>query len=286
MGAMPESGVFVVRPISDLEFARFRDFIYQQAGIALTPAKKTLVQSRLLKRLYALHLNSYAEYWSYLQSRGGEKERQLVVNLLSTNETYFFREPTHFDWLGRLAGRLADQRSGLRVWSAAGSTGQEAYSIAMTLANVLGRAPWEVVATDINSHVLQVARRGLYSLEEAHRIPPHLHVYLRRGHGEYQGALLVERSLRQRVQFLLYDLRDPALDQLGIFDIVFLRNVLIYFDVATKHQVIDNVSGCLRPGGWLVVGHSETLRGLNEQLEPQQPSIYRKAAVPVAEGLR
>lgn len=283
---MPVSRPVVVSPISDMEFARFRAFIYEEAGIALTPAKKTLVQSRLLKRLYALQLHSYAEYWRYLQSSGGAKERQLVVNLLSTNETYFFREPTHFDWLGRQASRLAEQGAGLRVWSAASSTGQEAYSIAMTLAHALGNASWQVVATDINTRVLQLARRGLYHQEEARRIPPHLHTYLRRGHGEYQGTVLVERALRQRVQFLQCDLRDPALAQLGVFDIVFLRNVLIYFDVATKRQVVDNVSGCIRSGGWLVVGHSESIRGLNEQLEPQQPSIYRKVAIPVAEAWR
>ena len=264
------------RPITQAEFAQFQRFIFDAAGITLAATKTALVVGRLGKRLLEHGLDNYGDYLRLLTSGRHPDEVQMAVDLLTTNETYFFREGKHFDFLRTQA--LAARPGGrtFRVWSAAASSGEEAYSIAMVLADCLGGAPWEVLGTDISRRVLQSAARGIYRMERARHIPPpYLQRYCLKGTEEHEGHLLVDRSLRQRVSFVQANLNAP-LPELGSFDLVFLRNVLIYFNDETKRQVVGRVAAALRPGGHFFVGHSESLNGITDALQAVAPSIYRR----------
>jgi chemotaxis protein methyltransferase CheR len=266
------------RSITPAEFAQFQRFIFDAAGITLASTKTALVSGRLGKRLAEHGLDTYADYLRLLASGRHADEVQMAVDLLTTNETYFFRESKHFDFLRTLA--LAERPGGrsFRVWSAAASSGEEAYSIAMVLADCLGAAPWEVLGTDISQRVLQSAARGIYRMERARHVPPaFLHRYCLRGTEEHQGNLLVDRALRSRVHFVQANLNAPLPD-LGAFDLIFLRNVLIYFNDETKRQVVSRVSTALRPGAHFLVGHSESLHGITDTLQAVAPSIYRRTA--------
>jgi len=262
--------------LREKEFAQFRDLIYRIAGINMSPAKKPLVTSRLAKRLQHYGLASYGEYFQMITAANGQTELQTAVDLLTTNETHFFREPKHFDFLRQRI--LPARRPGkpLRIWSAACSSGGEPYSIAMMLDDVLGHAPWEIVASDLSVRVLEQARAGLYPFARVMEIPSrYLSNYCLKGTGSQEGTLLIERKLRERVQFMHHNLTE-APPKLGEFDVIFLRNVMIYFDQQTKRQVVKRLLSLLRPGGHFLVGHSETLNGINEDLRLVQPAVYLK----------
>ncbi len=262
--------------LSDAEFELFRQFFARHIGIHLAPAKKPLLFGRLSKRLTALGLPSYRAYYEFLQSPEGAEERERAIDLITTHETYFFREAKHFEFLQNRIIPGFDAGTELRVWSAASSTGEEAYTLAMVLDSFRGARPWSVVGTDVSLPVLESARRGLFSLTRGERIPAHyLKRYCLKGTGRYQGSFLIERSLRERVDFRPGNLTQ-AQPELGLFDVILLRNVLIYFDQPTKLRVLANVVDRLKPGGWLMLGHSETLHDTGLPLELLLPSIYRR----------
>ncbi len=262
--------------ITDHEFGQFQRFIYEAAGISLSSTKKPLVSGRLARRVQQYNLRSYAEYFHLLTSGDAPAEVQIAVDLLTTNETYFFREPTHFDLLRRQALSARGRITPFRVWSAACSTGEETYSIAMVLADCLEGGPWEVVGSDISTRVLQQARTGHYSLERTQHIPPdYLRRFCLKGIGVQHGTLLMERSVRERVRFVQLNLT-ATLPQLGTFDVISLRNVLIYFNGETKRQVVTRVLATLRQHGHLYIGHSESLYGIIDAVQPLAPSVYRK----------
>lgn len=262
--------------ITDVEFGRFQRFIFDAAGITLSAGKKALVCGRLAKRLQANQLNTYTEYIELLSSGKSANEVQTAVDLLTTNETYFFREPKHFELLRELALHAASRSQPFRVWSAASSTGEECYSIAMVLADCLGNAAWEVVGSDISSRVLERARAGHYPLERTQHIPPtYLKRFCLKGHGEQEGTLLIDRQLRSRVSFAQVNL-NTELPRLGSFDLIFLRNVMIYFNGDTKRAVVERVLAALKPGGHFFIGHSESLNEISTAVQPVAPSIYRK----------
>lgn len=262
--------------MSDAEFLRYQVLIERLIGIHLIPIKKAMLSGRLAKRLRERKLSSFGEYFLLIDDGGDLVERQIAIDLITTNETYFFREPKHFE---ALRNQLLPTRKEVpfRAWSAACASGDESYSIAMVLADVLGeRAPWEILATDISSRMLASAQRGLYPLERGKLIPPDLlRRFCLRGTGEYAGTFLVDKNLRKRVSFGTLNLVQ-ALPDIGYFDVIFLRNVIIYFDAAMKRRVIDSLIDRIKPGGWLVVGHSETLIGLPPSLESILPAIYLK----------
>jgi len=261
-------------PITDNEFRKFQTFIFDAAGISLAPAKKALVSGRLAKRLRACQLDSYGDYFTLLSDDAHRAERQIAIDLLTTNETYFFREPKHFEFLGAIAS--ASRGGGFRVWSAACSSGEEPYSIAMVLADRLAGKPFEVIGTDISTRMLQAAQRAHYPDIRARQMPSDYRKrFCLRGTGPQEGTLLVERGLRQRVRFAQANLVAPLPD-LGRFDVAFLRNVMIYFDAATKREVVQRVASLLRPDGYLCIGHSESLHDLGIDLIPVAPSIFRK----------
>lgn len=261
-------------PIADGEYAAFQRLMLENAGIRLPDNKRTLVKSRLAKRLRHLRLQNYTQYLALLKDPQQLEERQCAINLLTTNETYFFREPKHFEFLQKA---VSPQGEGpLRVWSAACSNGQEAYSIAMLLADRLGSRPWEIIGTDISTTVLDKARRGHYALEEAQHIPKtYLRKYCMRGTGQYEGTFLVKKYLRDRVQFLHANL-NGELPRMQRFDFIVLRNVMIYFNQDVKAKLISRLHALLNVGGFLIIGHSETLNGINPGLAMMSPSIYRK----------
>ncbi|MCY1283859.1 Chemotaxis protein methyltransferase [compost metagenome] len=264
--------------LSEPEFRQLQRLFYELVGLQLPPVKKPLICGRLSKRLGALHMHSYQQYYQHLLSPAGEAELEVAIDLITTHETYFFREPKHFDFLQREILPAVAAQADFRVWSAASSTGEEAYTLAMLLDSGRPHRPWSVVATDISQQVLVNARRGLYAMARGERIPqPYLKRYCLRGRGLYEGYFLVERALRERVEFLPGNLTKPA-PELGQFDLILLRNVLIYFDLPTKQQVLSNVLERLRPGGWLMVGHSEALHDSQLPLELVTSSIYRKVA--------
>lgn len=264
--------------ITDTEFSRFQRFIFDAAGITLSPAKKALVCGRLSKRLQAHRLDTFGAYFELLSSGHAGDEVQTAVDLLTTNETYFFREPKHFEVLRELATEAAGRAQPFRVWSAASSSGEECYSIAMVLSDCMGasQTAWDVVGSDISTRVLNRARTGHYPLERTRNIPAgYLKRFCLRGHGEQDGTLLVERALRSRVRFAQVNL-NTELPRLGTFDVVFLRNVMIYFNGETKRQVVARVLSLLKPGGHLLIGHSESLNDISTAVEQLAPSIYRK----------
>jgi chemotaxis protein methyltransferase CheR len=262
--------------ISERDFQAIRAWIRRAAGISLSEQKKALVVGRLASRLRHYGLDSYGRYFELLQDGSRPEELQIAIDLLTTNETHFFREPKHFDFLReKILPQIPPGRL-FRVWSAASSSGEEPYSIAMTLAEAINEAPWEVVASDLSSRVLARARTGHYAMARAKTIPRHLlSKYCLKGIGAQEGTFLIDSQLRSRVQFMQLNLVD-TLPQLREFDVIFLRNVLIYFDAPTKREVILRMVPYLARGGYIIVGHSESLNGVSETLKSVQPSIYRK----------
>lgn len=262
--------------ITDAEFAQFQRFIYDAAGITMADAKKALVIGRLGKRLALHELDSFGAYSKLLKSGLHPDEVQMAVDLLTTNETYFFREIKHFEFLRTQALKERSRPQPFRVWSAASSSGEEAYSVAMVLADCMQTTPWEILGTDISTRVIDGARKALYSMERGRHIPPEfLKRFCRKGEGPYEGQLLMERSLRSKVTFRQVNL-NAALPELGQFDIVFLRNVMIYFSNDTKREVVARVISTIKPGGYFCVGHSESLNDITQAVKMVAPAIYRK----------
>lgn len=271
---MSESAAVAAHGLAEKDFRRFQQLVFEVAGIHLSAAKRSMVAGRLAKRLKALQLVDFTSYVRCLDS--DPEERRRAVDLLTTNETYFFREPKHFEFLReQVLAHLPEDRP-VRVWSAACSSGEEAYSLAMLLDDVLGTRGWEVMGSDISSRVLQRARRGLYPMARIDLMPSgYLKRYCMKGTGQYTGQFLVSGVLRERVGFSQVNL-NAALPQLGAFDVIFLRNVMIYFSVQTKSRVVRRVLNLLRPGGYFFVGHAESLVGIADGLQTVRPSIYRK----------
>lgn len=264
--------------ITDREFLLFRDFIHGVAGITLAESKKALISSRLSGRLAARKVGSFAEYHRLLTSGDDAAEAQIAVDLLTTNETYFFREGRHFELLEQFAKARTRREGPLRVWSAACSSGEEPYSIAMLLASLPELPGFTILASDLSTRVLETARRGLYPMSRINLIPEALkRRFCLRGQKEYEGMLLVAPALRTHVTFRQLNLNEP-LPAVGQFDCIFLRNVMIYFNVETKRAVIERIAATLRPGGLLFIGLSESLNGVSNQLQVVEPAVYRKPA--------
>lgn len=239
-----------------------------------------MVRSRLDKRLRLHELSDYADYLNLLGKRGlgDENEIRIAVDLLTTNETYFFREPKHFDFLRTAVEKNGRSASQLRIWSAASSSGEEAYSIAMLLADMLGQN-WEIIGTDISGRILEKARRGVYPIDGLQKIPQsYLKRYCLKGRDEFDGWFMIDSALRRRVAFRHLNLLE-TLPDLGMFDVIFLRNVLIYFDLPTKQGVIKRIQSKLKPGGYLIISHSESLNGMDTSLRLVTPSIYQLPAI-------
>ena len=272
----PELFLHLTENISDKQFAKFKKLVFDISGIEISDNKKIWLVGRLSQRFKILGCTSFLDYFNHVNGKNGAPELQVMLDLLTTNETYFFREPEHFNFL---RDRATCHRKGstFRVWSAASSSGEEAYTMAMVLAETLGNAAWEILGTDISTKVLDKAKTGHYPLARTDGIPyPLLKKYCRKGILEQNGTLLINKELRKRVQFLQCNLMDPPRN-LGAFDVIFLRNVMIYFKKETKKKVIANLMPYLKPDGRFVVGHCESLYQLTNDLVAEQPTIYRRS---------
>ncbi|MBS1145088.1 MAG: protein-glutamate O-methyltransferase CheR [Proteobacteria bacterium] len=264
-------------PITDQEFALFQRLIYKIAGISLSEAKKVLLVGRLTRRLKVYDLSTFTQYYRMLASGEHPDELQTMVDLLTTNETYFFREPKHFAYLRDEIIRKRKSASTFRVWSAASSSGEEVYTLAMVLADQLPNSPWEIVGSDISTQVLAKAATGHYSLARTEGIPPdYMTRFCLKGVRSHAGTFLIAPELRKRTSFYQINLTHPVDAEIGDFEVIFLRNVMIYFDPPTKAKVVHNLLPRLKSGGYLIIGHSETLNGITDRIDAVLPTIYRK----------
>lgn len=271
-----------VRPPSGSEtlldegtYQRFRELLAANAGISLSESKRQMVVSRLLKRLQGTGVRDFAEYYQLVARDPVEQQR--AIDLLSTNETHFFREPQHFERLRSEVLPTLKPGQRWRFWSAASSSGEEAYSIAMLLHDHRPRDAWEVLGSDVSTRMVEQARSGVYGMHRLEEIPkPYLHRYCLKGTGAFNGQFCIDPALRQRTRFEQINLVHP-LPAHGPFNVIFLRNILIYFKRETRRAVLDRIKQRLVTGGWLFVGHSEALDEENRRdLEQIAPSVYRK----------
>lgn len=261
--------------IKTQEFEKFRKYLHQHAGIDLSPEKKVMLASRLSKRLRHYNLDTYDDYFHLATNTANAAEKQLMIDILTTNETYFFREPKHFDFLRSEIQAKRFSGKHLRVWSAASSSGEEAYSIAMLLAETLPTQSWEIVGTDLSNRIIEKAKKAVYPMERIELLDTNfLKKYCLKGVREQTGMMMIDRRLRENVRFLSHNLLNDVPSGLGKFDVIFLRNVLIYFNLETKQKVISNLKKVLVPGGLLFISHSETLTRIDDSLRMIQPSIY------------
>jgi len=272
----------------DSDYHFIRSLVYERSRINLGPDKRELVAARLGKRLRAMQIASISDYCSYLRTPDSQDEVANLIDAISTNHTYFFREDHHFEFLRtnalpELAGRQRVERwPALRVWSAASSSGEEPYSLAITLAETLpALAPdlaWRIDATDISHRILDRARAAIYSEEgvAGHVPDPLLKKYFQRGFGPQEGNFRVKPSLQEHVVFSYLNLIDGPFPFPDQFHVILCRNVMIYFDRPTQEDLIAKLTRQLVPGGYLLVGHSESLTGIRHSLTLLAPAIYRR----------
>jgi chemotaxis protein methyltransferase CheR len=264
--------------IDDREFGLFQALVERESGIQLPDAKRLLLVGRLARRLRALKLESFEAYYRRVREDGDELVR--MIDLISTNETHFFREPKQFEFLERnllpVWAVAAGGRPGrVRAWSAACSTGEEPYSIAMTLLSQLPGWEVEVLATDLSTRVLENARAAVWPIEKVREIPErHLKAFMLRGIGDRQGYMRAGPELRGVVRFERLNLHGSCHEVDGLFDLIFCRNVLIYFSAAGRAAVVTKLVDRLAPGGHLFLGHAETLNGITDRLRSAGPTVF------------
>jgi chemotaxis protein methyltransferase CheR len=275
--------------VSPALFARFQRLIYSETGIWLSESKTALLCGRLARRLRALELSSMRDYYHMVADADQGEERIHMIDAITTNETRFFREPKHFEYLNStifpIWRRTADQglRSRrIRIWSAGCSSGEEPYSLAMVFAENLPQSEgWDVriVATDISTRVLELAREGIYRIGASPDIPADLlRRFMLKGHDEYEGKMKVIRELREMVDFQRLNLADEFYPFRENFEMIFCRNVLIYFDTPSKTKVVEKLIRNLSPQGLLFIGHAENLHGVARGLQSVAPTVYLQGA--------
>ena len=263
-------------------FEKFCGIVYDKAGIRLTEGKEALVSSRIGKRLRTLNLPSAKCYYDYLISDDTGEEMIHFLDFISTNHTYFLREEEHFDWLAKEARRLTDGgKRSLKFWSAASSSGEEPYSMAITLLAALEGtgADFRLLATDISTRVLDQAKRGVYDAAKVEKLSRLQRSRYFTRHKDSSGEYYeVEDGVKERIVFKRLNLAHPPFPMKGPFDAVFCRNVMIYFDAEVRRRLLVEIARLLPPGGLLIVGHSESLAGVGLDLDTMCPSVYRKRA--------
>ncbi len=261
-------------------FDRLRAIIYENSGIALHDGKEALVSARLRKRMRVLGIQDYREYADRVFNDEDGTETVGLIDAISTNVTSFFREPVHFDFLGKvMADWLKEGKKRFRFWSAACSSGEEPYSIAMTLLETVRDQPVDmrILATDISTQALAKGRAGTYGEQKMAPVPPHLKTkYFERCRSRNGLAYAATETLRRPVLFRRLNLSAPPFPMNGPLDAIFCRNVLIYFDPKTRKSLLDETRRLLKKGGYLMVGHAESLTGMIADLKPVRPSIYVK----------
>jgi len=264
--------------LHDDTFRDITQLMHSTVGLSFPESKKPLILSRLAPRIQRLGLDSFEDYFELIAPAHESEEFQVAVDLLTTNETYFFREPAHFAVLEKDLARCRPQQ--LAVWSAAASFGDEAYSLAMLLSDMQmqGRigSQWSILGTDINDSVLRGAIDAIYPEDRLRQVSDErLRRYCLRGEGDSEGLVQIQSKVRERVRFGQLNLCQP-IENIGPFDVIFLRNVLIYFDLPTKCAVVDRVLTQLRPGGLFFIGTAEGRVPCDTALQSVAPGVFRK----------
>lgn len=275
-----------VEPISDQEFTRFQQLIYAEAGIFLSPVKKALLSGRLARRLRELGLRRFGEYYQRVVDDRSGGELVILLDAIATNETQFFREPRQFEYLENViypaweqAAAEGRRNRALRLWSAACSSGEEPYSLAMSLlARFAPEQGWsiDILASDISTQVLDRARAGLWPITRASHIPePLLKRFMLRGTGAHEGKMKAGVAVREPLRFERINLNEERYPVPGNLDAVFCRNVLIYFNNESRGKVINRLLDLLAPGGYLFLGHAESLSGMSDRIRAVAPAVYQ-----------
>jgi len=265
--------------LTDHELRAIVALVYEKSGITLHDGKRELVAARLQKRLRQLALSSYKEYLKRLSEDTSGEELTVLLDAIATNHTSFFREQQHFEFLrDQIAPAFAAEArsAGLDAWCAASSSGEEPVTIAMTLLEA-GVERFRLLASDLSTKVLAIARQGVYKIDRVQGIPPALlRKYFQRGLGEQEGLARVVPEVRRRIEYRALNL--IAMDRLDrAFDVIFCRNVMIYFDKAVQQRVVSMLEHHLAPGGYLFISHSESLNGITHGLKWIAPAVYRRA---------
>ncbi len=270
--------------LADADFKKFSEFVYRQVGIKLTPAKKTLVEARLQKRMHALGMNSHREYVRFLLSPAGlEHELVSLIDAVTTNTTHFFRENAHFEYLKHQVLPQWLLKNGryrtMRFWSAGCSIGMEPYTLAIVLsefARVQQGFEFAILGTDISTKALKEAIAAVYPLDRVEAVPQEFKErYMLRGRGNKSGLVRMSPEIRKCVEFCrLNFMEEFSFDK--PFDVVFCRNVVIYFDRPTQERLFQKLGHHLKMGGHLFIGHSESMAGMDVPLHPVAPTVYRK----------
>lgn len=270
--------------LSSRDFARLRSFVYAEAGISLSAEKKTMLEGRLRRRLRALRLDSYREYCDLLFDPEGRREEVVpFLDVVTTNKTDFFREPGHFDFLAQralpeMAARLEGKRA--LVWSAGCSSGEEPYTLAMVLSSWAENHAgfrFGILATDLSTRVLEMAKLGIYTVEDVEPVPVEMRrKYVLRSRDRGSDRVRMAPEMRQLVEFRRLNFMDADYGLEQKADAIFCRNVLIYFDRPTQQKILTRLTRNLVGGGYLFVGHSETLHEMNLPLEAMGPALYRR----------
>lgn len=275
---------FCKTELSNDDFTKLSEFIYSNYGIKMPPAKRTMLQARLQSRLRANNLSSFKDYCNFVFS-GNNKDSEIVhmIDVVSTNKTDFFREPSHFDFLKSvLLPEYVRKNSGnqLKIWSSACSSGEEAYTIAMVVSEFSEtnkKIDYSILGTDISTKVLEKAAKAIYQEDKIAPIPFQLKTkYLLRNKNIEVNDFRIVPELRNKTRFQRLNLMDTNYNVPKDFDIIFCRNVLIYFDRETQEKVINKLCSHLKPGGYFFLGHSETLSGFDTPLKQVKPTIYFK----------
>ena len=262
-------------PFTSEDFHHIRSLIYRVAGISLAPSKKDLVYSRLARRLRIREIESFADYILLLES-GDLQEREEFINALTTNMTSFFREAHHFPILAKQLGSI-QKSAPISIWTCASSSGEEPYSIAMTAVEQFNtfNAPVRILATDIDTNVLEKAKRGVYPLDQLKKIPPEqLKRFFLKGEGKNSGFAKVRPELQRLITFRRFNLLD---EQWGIrekFDVIFCRNVMIYFDKSTQYEILKKMQPRMQPHGLFFAGHSESFHHAADLFKVCGKTVY------------
>lgn len=272
---------FISRPLAlkAKEFATISALAREELGLELGKGKEQLVAARLGKLMRKRGFSAFPDYYRHVQCDQTGDALVELIDALTTNHTSFFREPAHFDFLVQRVFAEQAGRVPMRIWSAASSTGEEPYTIALTAREHLGaQSPNlpRILATDISTRVLETARKGIYKADRFQGgVAPWLRKHLLRGEGRWEGWYQMRPEILAMIQFRRVNLIEPLPD-VGRFTVIFCRNVMIYFSRETQEQVVNRLAACLEPGGYLFVGHSESLTGIQHGLQQIQPAVYRK----------
>jgi chemotaxis protein methyltransferase CheR len=263
---------------SSADFERVRKLIYQHAGISLSPVKQDMVYSRLARRLRATGKNTFAEYLDLLE-KGGADEWEKFVNSLTTNLTSFFREPHHFPIFADHLQKLGTKRP-IRVWCSAASTGEEPYSIAITVLETFGAnaSHVSIFASDLDTNVLATAAKGVYPIERVEKMSPErLKRFFLKGSGSQEGYVAVRPELKRLIEFQRVNLLEPNWPVRGPLDIIFCRNVMIYFDKPTQYKILSRFAPMMQPDGLMLAGHSESFLHAADLFKSMGKTVYALA---------